>query len=154
MARVFCKCKEKLFAFKKKLLIQSFGIGLRLANNETLALTKQKTIQEFKEFLLTTDCYVFTINGFPYGDFHRTKVKEWVHSPDWLTIERIEYTKRLINILAFLLPSHLTTGGISTNPLTYRHWIKEENQIAVYQKTALYLATVVEHCLQVYQKNG
>ena len=130
-----------------------FGIGLRLSNKETLSLQDPVALSEFKDFLLKENCYVFTINGFPYGDFHRTKIKEFVHSPDWLTRDRVEYTKRLVDILAFILPEDLEEGGISTNPLTYRHWIKnKENLIEVFKKTTLNLLSVVEHCLQTYEK--
>ena len=48
--------------------------------------------------------YVFTINGFPYGAFHGSPVKEHVYLPDWLEDERLVYTDRLAELLAALLP--------------------------------------------------
>ena len=40
------------------------------------------------------NCYVFTINGFPYGKFHGTRVKEKVYLPDWTSAERVDFTNR------------------------------------------------------------
>ncbi len=61
------------------------------------------------------------MNGFPYGSFHHTIVKDKVHAPDWTTQERVDYTIRLAEILSALITGRME-GGISTSPLTYRHW--------------------------------
>ncbi len=98
-----------------------FGIGLRLSNKASLQLSKVKAFREFREWLSRLGCYVFTINGFPYGNFHHSKVKDQVHAPDWTTYERLQYTLRLFKILAELLPIDMT-GGISTSPLSYKYW--------------------------------
>src|SRR5262249_45131439 len=66
--------------------------------------------------------YVFTLNGFPHGPFHRQAVKGAVHAPDWREEERVQYTLRLVAVLARLLPEH-TDGGISTSPLSYKPWV-------------------------------
>ena len=50
------------------------------------------------------ELYVFTINGFPYGTFHGTRVKEEVYLPDWRDEERLRYTDELADLLAKLLP--------------------------------------------------
>ena len=46
----------------------------------------------------------FTINGFPYGSFHGTRVKEEVYRPDWTSTERLDYTLLLFDLLEKLLP--------------------------------------------------
>lgn len=61
-----------------------------------------------------------TLNGFPYGDFHATRVKERVYLPDWTDARRLDYTLRLANILARHLPASVAEGSISTLPLGYR----------------------------------
>jgi hypothetical protein len=81
------------------------------------------------------------MNGFPYGDFHRTVVKADVHTPDWTTMDRKEYTLRLFNILESLLPDGMD-GGISTSPLSYRHWHKTE--AAAFEARKLATAHIVE----------
>jgi hypothetical protein len=104
---------------------QSFGLGLRIANEASIELSKPEVLLEFKNWLTEQDVYVFVINGFPYGGFHNVVVKDDVHTPDWTTTDRLEYTIRLFNILTELLPEGMH-GGVSTPPLTYRLWWKTE----------------------------
>lgn len=98
-----------------------FAIGLRLSNEASLVLQNPEKLAAFKHWLDAQHCYIFTFNGFPYGSFHREVVKDDVHSPDWTTPERKAYTLRLFDILAYLLKEGMD-GGISTSPLSYRHW--------------------------------
>ena len=90
------------------------GVGLRLSAAAAQEL-QGETLVRFKADLERWGLYVFTINGFPYGRFHGSGVKENVYRPDWLEPERIEYTRRLIEILAALLPDGVE-GSISTVP--------------------------------------
>lgn len=99
------------------------GMGLRLSHIASLELLKKENLITFKKWLADQSAYVFTMNGFPYGGFHHTRVKDQVHAPDWTTNERVEYTLRLFNILSELLPEGME-GGISTSPLSYRHWFE------------------------------
>ena len=110
-----------------------FGIGLRLSNTASLELKKEKNLLSFINWLKENNCYVFTMNGFPYGGFHHTIVKDQVHAPDWTTRERVDYTIRLAEILSRLLPENMD-GGISTSPLSYRHWHSAEQMDAVFKK--------------------
>lgn len=52
----------------------------------------------------------YTMNGFPYGPFHGTPVKEAVYEPDWTTPERRRYTGDLAAVMAALVPE----GEIAT----------------------------------------
>ena len=111
-----------------------FGLGLRLSNVASEELELPETLVTFQQWLADTDCYVFTMNGFPFGGFHNTVVKDQVHAPDWTTEARVEYTKRLFRILSVLLPvdelGNAITGGVSTSPLSYRHWFEWEQPAA------------------------
>ena len=101
---------------------RAFGIGLRLADKASRTLTEdRRALAEFKDWLTREDLYVFTLNGFPYGGFHRQVVKDRVYAPDWSQADRLEYTRRLVAILAELLPAGMD-GGISTVPLSYKPW--------------------------------
>ena len=40
------------------------------------------------------------MNGFPYGPFHGTRVKEEVYLPDWRSDERVRYTCALADLMA------------------------------------------------------
>jgi sugar phosphate isomerase/epimerase len=90
-----------------------FGMGLRLGNAAAHALdTRPGALLALSERCLNAGLYVFTVNGFPYGDFAAAAVKSAVYAPSWLDDERVEYTARLGRVLA-RLPGP-TTRTIST----------------------------------------
>jgi sugar phosphate isomerase/epimerase len=85
------------------------------------ALSRPAELEAFREFLGASGLYVFTINGFPYGPFHGTRVKEEVYLPDWLDEARLEYSDRLAELLAALLPDEPgLEGTVSTVPGAYK----------------------------------
>lgn len=94
---------------------QKFGVGLRLSALAARQLEAPRELDNFREFLAANQLYVFTINGFPFGQFHGTRVKERVYLPDWLEEERVDYTMRLARILSAILPDAME-GTISTVP--------------------------------------
>ena len=100
---------------------KTFGLGLRLSNTASEELGHGKNLADFQNWLSDNQVYVFTMNGFPYGNFHDERVKDQVHAPDWTTDERVIYTKRLFDQLSVLLPEDME-GGISTSPISYKHW--------------------------------
>ncbi|MEX0593252.1 MAG: metabolite traffic protein EboE [Balneolaceae bacterium] len=99
---------------------EPMGTGLRIASDASRELMERSELERLSRWLRNRHLYLFTINGFPFGSFHKTRVKESVHEPDWSTRERHDYTSRLIEILAFLLPDGME-GSISTSPVTYKH---------------------------------
>jgi len=130
------------------------GIGLRLSNNASKELIKEENLNNFKQWLQENNAYVFTMNGFPYGNFHRTKVKENVHTPDWLTEDRVAYTNRLFNILASLLPDGMD-GGVSTNPISYRKWFQTPEKLQSAKKSGTEnMIRVVENLIQINKSTG
>jgi hypothetical protein len=96
-----------------------FGVGLRLAARATSELEAPGALDRLRARLDEAGLYVFTLNGFPYGAFHDTRVKERVYEPDWLTDERVRYTEALVRVLAALLPEGVD-GSISTVPGCFR----------------------------------
>lgn len=96
-----------------------FGVGLRLSAQAARRLAQAPVLEAFTDFLRSRHLYVFTINGFPYGAFHRTAVKERVYRPDWLEAERVVYSDELAAILAALLPPGME-GSVSTVPGCFR----------------------------------
>lgn len=131
------------------------GIGLRLSNKASLQLSKEGPLKEFNRWLRKHDCYVFTMNGFPYGQFHHSRVKDQVHAPDWSTNERLQYTLRLFRILAALLPEGMD-GGVSTSPLSYKHWFGDDQSraAAVMEKSTWQMVQVIAQLHQIYQSTG
>lgn len=101
---------------------EPFGLGLRLGAQAADQLTRPGKLNELRKFLDDHGLYAFTINGFPYGQFHGQAVKEDVYRPDWRSARRREYTNALIDVLAALLPDGVA-GSISTVPVAYKPWI-------------------------------
>jgi hypothetical protein len=133
---------------------KTMGIGLRLSNVASVELHKPENLVEFKQWLQEHDAYVFTMNGFPYGEFHYAVVKDQVHAPDWTTDPRVDYTIRMFHILAQLLPAN-SEGGISTSPLSYKYWHKtpQELQRATTIATANILK-IAEELIRINQLSG
>lgn len=94
------------------------GVGLRLSAAAAKALDQPAAFDALRDMLDREGLYIFTINGFPYGRFHGTRVKERVYAPDWREPERLAYTDRLAALLAALLPPDDIglAGSISTVP--------------------------------------
>ncbi|WP_316830506.1 metabolite traffic protein EboE [Pedobacter aquatilis] len=130
------------------------GIGLRLSNLASTELAAGNHLQEFKAWLEAVDAYVFTMNGFPYGGFHHTRVKDQVHAPDWTSNERLDYTLRLFNLLAALVPEGMD-GGISTSPLSYKPWFAtagEQKQATA--EATLNILKVAEALQEIKERTG
>ncbi len=110
---------------------EPFGIGLRLSAVAAESLSEPAAMEEFKSFLAGENLYVFTINGFPYGEFHGRPVKENVYLPDWRDDERLAYSNRLADLLAELLPGDLDLeGSISTVPGAFKPEIRTDADVA------------------------
>lgn len=152
----FSQLKEHIPKVKRNLKQEGpFGIGLRLSNLASLELSKEKNLQVFQDWLNAENAYVFTMNGFPYGGFHDTVVKDKVHEPDWSTSERVAYTIRLFRILAALLPAGME-GGISTSPLSYKLWHTRchESIAMTMESCTLNILLVVEHLAKLRRSGG
>jgi len=104
---------------------QAFAIGLRLSDQASQDLMTGSTLNEFVSWMNSENLYVFTINGFPFGDFHGTRVKENVYRPDWTSPERLKYTKRLFEIIACLSPAD-SQGSVSTLPGSFKAFNADE----------------------------
>ncbi len=132
-----------------------FAVGLRLSDLASRELEQDGRVAEFKAWLDRHGLYVPLINGFPFGSFHGSVVKDDVHRPDWTTSERLAYTKRLARLLAALLPAGLA-GGISTSPLSYKPWLAgdEAQTQAVLQRSTQHLAELVEELVALRQATG
>src|SRR5690606_33089705 len=91
-----------------------FGVGLRLSARAAFEL-EQAGAAEARAELAGAGLYVFSLNGFPYGAFHGTRVKEAVYRPDWREDERARYTAALARVACELLPDGMM-GSISTVP--------------------------------------
>ncbi|MHC5849942.1 metabolite traffic protein EboE [Nostoc sp.] len=153
---VFANLEKYIPELKSRLSpTEPFGIGLRLADVAAKQLLESNNLAQFQAWLTQQYLYVFTLNGFPYGGFHRQVVKDQVYAPDWSTQERANYTLNLAHILASLLPQELD-GGISTLPLSYKPWwVKDQTTFeTVLKKSCLNIASVVVEMIRISEKTG
>jgi hypothetical protein len=87
------------------------GVGLWLsdtASREVDTSLLKDTLQEY-------NLKVFTLNGFPFSNFHQKCVRHNVYNPDWSEDTRLEYTIHLAEILSVV--TEQDEAGISTLPL-------------------------------------
>jgi len=107
---------------------EPFAIGLRLSAVAARELLEGNQLAEFRDWLEANQTYVFTINGFPYGSFHGTRVKEQVFMPDWSDRARLEYTKDLFKILAAIARPD-AGASVSTLPGSHKSFERDESLI-------------------------
>ena len=118
----FRSLEKYVLAVREKVAPEErFAIGLRLGVDAARELSDPEQILSFQKWLEAKDCYVFTINGFPYGNFHGQPVKEDVYRPDWATEERLTYTVLLFEILEQLLEPG-EEGSVSTLPGSFKEF--------------------------------
>ncbi|WP_289040794.1 metabolite traffic protein EboE [uncultured Zobellia sp.] len=151
----FDSLKEHVPQIKQKVALDKpFGLGLRLSNKASEELAMNGNLEEFKQWLDRNNVYVFTMNGFPYGNFHNERVKDDVHTPDWTTAERLIYTKRLFDQLEALLPEGIS-GGISTSPVSYKYWhTTEEATKSAFETGAKNMVEVAIHLRDIEKRTG
>jgi hypothetical protein len=100
---------------------EPFPIGLWLSNRAAFELD-ERALRAFGDWCRQEGLFVPTINGFPFGRFHGAAVKEKVYLPDWRSRERVDYTKRLAELLDGWLPEGMA-GSVSTVPVGFRRHI-------------------------------
>lgn len=130
-----------------------FGVGLRLSNRAAETLLSGDRLSRFREWLNQYDLYVFTLNGFPYGNFHGERIKDEVYAPDWRSAERVAFTRRLARILSRLVPEGLS-GSISTSPLSYKPWLDAEEREDAFRTGSRHLADVAAFLARLEAETG
>ncbi len=126
-----------------------FALGLWLDAESVEELQQSANLAQLKSLLADNNFYSFTINAFPYGKFHNGPIKENVYLPDWSSNLRLDFTCRVADILAELLPDN-TVGSISTVPGAY----KFHQNSAKLADIAKNLNQVAEHLAQIKTKLG
>jgi hypothetical protein len=129
---------------------QPYAIGLRLGVDAARELSNPAALKSFRSWLTRENCYIFTINGFPFGKFHGTRVKEQVYAPDWTTLERLDYTILLFDLLAELLPEG-GEGSVSTVPVSFKGFKLDERAARIAREN---LWRCVDHLEQLTRRTG
>ncbi|HVU09264.1 MAG TPA: metabolite traffic protein EboE [Verrucomicrobiae bacterium] len=149
-AETFDSLRKYALAVREKVCPRDeFAIGLRLSHQAAMELSDAKTLLQFQKWLEKNACYIFTINGFPFGNFHGARVKEKVYAPDWTSPERLDYTNLLFDLLAQLVPAGIE-GSVSTVPGSFKEFISSREQEIEIRKN---LFRCVEHIARLSEKS-
>ena len=131
-----------------------FGIGLCLSNQQAEELLAGDTLADFKQWMSGENLYVFTINGFVYKEFHDPNIKDTIHTPDWRSENRVAFSKRLVDVLAKLLPDDINEGSISTQPLSYKYWEADPESADLWQHVTDNFVRVIAYAAQTHRATG
>lgn len=129
---------------------QHYAIGLRLSEHAARRLSEPAALLAFQKWLEREQCYVFTINGFPFGKFHGARVKEQVYAPDWTSRERLNYTNLLFDLLGELVPAGVE-GSVSTVPVSFKGFNRSPGEL---NEAAANLWRCVEHIERISRATG
>ena len=100
------------------------GIGLWLPEVVISEVAQDETVtRSIASLLADQGLQCYSLNAFPFGDFHSERVKEKVYLPDWSDIRRLEYTRLCSEFLAGILTGE-DEGSISTLPLAYKQAVQ------------------------------
>lgn len=127
---------------------ERFPIGLRLSERAAREVARSG-LPQFTRWLTDNGCFVPTLNGFPYGDFHAQRVKQDVYLPDWRSPLRTAYSTQLADLLAAWLPDGMS-GSISTVPVGFKGIVGKNDLPEVKRQLSLTLA----HLADIRQRYG
>lgn len=82
--------------------------------------------EQLRDALHQGNLTCYTLNTFPFGNFHSERVKDQVYLPDWSTPDRLNYTVRCAQLLEKLMPEGVE-GSLSTVPLGFKGHEKDED---------------------------
>ena len=129
---------------------EEMGLGLWLSARTSRYLVEGNGVAGLRRWLEKKGFLAYTLNGFPYGDFHRNKVKYRVYRPDWSERDRFDYTLSLASILAELIPEG-EQGSISTLPIA---WGKHADDPDFPEFIAAILLNLVENLERLESETG
>ena len=135
---------------RERLGRKSMGVGLWIPAEAADELTDGQASAAFRDWLFARGLTPFTINGFPYGNFHQPVVKHRVYQPTWWEQSRRDYTLKLADILNQILPPEVD-GSISTLPLGWPDPKPTEDQMA---QAASNLTSVADRLAQIEEHSG
>ena len=127
-----------------------YAIGLRLGAEAARRLKDPTELLAFQKWMEKENCYVFTINGFPYGQFHGTRVKEQVYRPDWSSQDRLDYTLTLFEILEHLLQPG-EEGSVSTLPGSFKEFVEQDSVPEILFQNLIACSNAIEKLQQPKQ---
>jgi sugar phosphate isomerase/epimerase len=95
------------------------NLGLYLSARAAKELEAPETMAQFESHLTSLNVNILTVNAFPYGGFHGSRVQEEVFRPTWEDRERHDYTRSVCQHLSRWLPKGVV-GSVSTHSGTFK----------------------------------
>ncbi|MFO0947243.1 MAG: metabolite traffic protein EboE [Planctomycetota bacterium] len=118
----FAEACRGLRAFSQPLrrrVNRPIAAGLWMTARAIEQLDLPENVDALTVLLADANLACYTMNAFPLGNFHASRVKENVYLPNWTSSDRMDYTLRVARLLATLLPDG-ATGSISTSPCAWK----------------------------------
>jgi len=131
------------------------GVGLWLPFSAATELSIGSGAADFGKWLADRRLNPFTMNGFPFDNFHLPVVKHRVYLPTWGDSRRLDYTRLLARILAVLQSfqpedSATSVGSISTLPIG---WPSDDDE-QEFERAGANLRVLVNELQQIKRDTG
>lgn len=128
-------------------------VGLWFSADVASELAQPGQVEAFKNWLKEHHLQPYTLNGFPYSNFHQPVVKHAVYEPDWTTPQRQSHTEQLATLLAELLDAG-DEGSISTLPIGWPASPDRRNDPIRMQEAGRRLVLLASHLAALEQRTG
>ena len=153
-ARTLAEVRHGLQAYTQPIqqaVGQPIAAGLWLPRSAVTEIDQTPgAITELADLLGELGLVCYTLNTFPFGNFHSERVKEQVYLPDWSQPERLLYTLDCARLLAQLLPPG-TDGSLSTVPLGFKGFAYRPD---FYERCHAQLLTLARELHLLYEQTG
>lgn len=135
----------------QKLFGERLAAGLWLAAPVIAELNDSpRQLAQLRETLAEGQLVCYTLNTFPFGNFHSQRVKENVYLPDWASPERLAYTADCARVLCELMPTGVE-GSLSTVPLGFKGF---EHPAGFRDQCIRHLLMLAEQLDQLHDETG
>lgn len=130
---------------------EPFPVGLWLSDEASRELAEAGAAEALRDRLRRRGIVVGGLNGFPFGDFHDRVVKHAVYEPHWADPRRLDFTARLAEVLARLLPEGTASSGVTTVPIGWRGAFGDPSLVEAAKAN---LATAIEALRELRDRTG
>ena len=136
-----------------------FGLlaaGLWLARPVVSELLATPTLLEgLRDDLHRAELSCYTLNTFPFGNFHDARVKENVYLPDWTTTARLDFTRESARVLADLMDADIVDGSLSTVPLGFKPLVAQlPDRDTFWDRCADQLVELAKYLAALFEQTG
>jgi sugar phosphate isomerase/epimerase len=128
-----------------------FPIGLWLSDEASRELAQPGEAEALRDRLRRRGIVVGGLNGFPFGDFHDRIVKHAVYEPHWADPRRLDFTVRLAEVLARLVPEGTVSSGVTTVPIGWRAAFEDAGRVEAAKSS---LAEAIEALRAIRDRTG